>query len=99
MCVSCSVWLHPARGELVEPQPRTAELIHHLQNDREMAGQGWPLVPRLEGAPESPGRLAYCIPVLHSRSSHCAGLGWGARICISSMFPGDAGGAGRWSTF
>lgn len=48
--VSCSVWLHPARGEWVESQPRTAKLIHHLQNDWDAAGQGWPLVLRLEWA-------------------------------------------------
>lgn len=56
------MWLHPARGEWVEPQPRTAKLIHHLQNDRDTAGQGWPLVLRLEWASESPGRLADSTP-------------------------------------
>lgn len=56
------MWLHPARGEWVEPQPRTAKLIHHLQNDRDAAEQGWPLVLRLEWASESPGRLADSTP-------------------------------------
>lgn len=98
VCVSCSFWLHPAFGELIKPQPWTSKLIHQPQNDREMAGQGWPLVLRLKQASELPGRLVNYIPVIHSRSSHSMGLGWGPRICISNMFPGDAEVAGCWST-
>lgn len=63
---SCSIWPHPTLGGLVEPQPRTAKLIHRLQNERETTGQGWPLVLRLEQASEWPRRLANYI---HSSGS------------------------------
>ena len=55
-------------------------------------GNSGSVVLRLKHACESPGgfvhtQVAGCTPEV----SDAVGLGWGPRICISNMLPGDAG--------